>query len=199
MPQLSAKHFLFRFPLNNHDWGFAVYPLASNLERNLSAEHFDKYKGKGYLHSLILRVKGKHKIDGPYAYYGVAGDLFLTALLRDVPLDNLGLFLHGDSFFTSPHTWYNARCIGYNYTGAVKVTCFGAKLLPPGFKEIKERVQNPSFLLGQCATLGSPKSELLFLVQKSNKAVPFLSTSYKNTDEPTLKRWVTTDGRKEFK
>ena len=63
-----------------------------------------KYKGKGYLHSLILRVKGKHQIDGPYAYYGVAGDLFLQALLRDFPLDNLGLFVHGDSFFTSPHS-----------------------------------------------------------------------------------------------
>ena len=195
----KAKKFLFRFPLKNHDWGFAVYPLASNLEGTLSAEHFDKYKGKGYLHSLILRVKGKYKIDGPYAYYGVAGDLLLQALLRDVPLDNLGLFLHGDSFFTSPHSCYNARCMGTNYTGPVKTTCFGAKLLPREFKEIKERVQGSSFLLGQYATLWSPNSELLFLVQKSNKAVPFLSTCYKNTDQATLNRWVTTDGRKELK
>ena len=58
----KAKRILFRLPLKNHDWGFAVYPLAFNLERTLSAKHFDKYKEKGYLHSLILRVKGRWAI-----------------------------------------------------------------------------------------------------------------------------------------
>ena len=185
---VKARDWLLRFPLKNADWGVPCYMLCGSLKGVLSDEEFSSYKGKGFPHAMVLRSKKKAP-KGPCAYYGVAYDLYNTALNRDVPLSGLWMRVYADNFFVSPEACYNSR--DYNAThfiGVVKGTCFGSRLLPSDWKDMREIVSSDVFQKGEYTNRWSPVAKLLFSYCKSNRAVAFMSTFHKDTDTGSLNR-----------
>ena len=186
----SAQKFLMRFPLKNHDWGFAGYAIAGSLEGILSEEEYEKFKGRGWLFSFVLKPGGSYYDAGPLAYYGKAVDLFGKCLSRDVSLGGYGMTIYGDSFFGSPCCAYLSVKLGCNWTGPVRPGCFGSYNLPPEFRDLKEEVKGENFQLGEYASRWSNNAKLLLSFQKSNRVVAFISTCNTHADTGSLKRRV---------